>query len=287
MAASTAAVAPGLKLPKRLIDFFARYPPEHYSAKVTGTTLPLTRREAREAAIASRVNTSPAAPVQPEHAAAEINTSGPASISIPTPAPPSTQSKFPPNPFLPRKNYETGRWAGARIGLRRQAELVKMAKKYKIEELLPPGRKSTEFKQARLIERGLRVKGTGEGEKVKGHKWERHIGATLDKRRTAMESMPELVQEWKRVSLTFAQYARQERVLTLLSSVAMAEDGRNIPSRPWVWILHKSSAILRDAISWLLPLNRLSLRQLSSESDVSASNMWSSRLRSRVVPAES
>lgn len=114
-----------------------------------------------------------------------------------------------------------------------------MAKKYKIEELLPPGRKSTEFKQARLIERGLRVKGTGEGEKVKGHKWERHIGATLDKRRTAMESMPELVQEWKRVSLTFSQYARQERVLNLLSSVAMAEDGRNIPSRPRVWILRK------------------------------------------------
>ena len=40
----------------------------------------------------------------------------------------------------------------------------------------------------------------GEGQKVKGHAWERHVGATLEKRRTAMENMPELVKEWKRVS---------------------------------------------------------------------------------------
>jgi hypothetical protein len=93
----------------------------------------------------------------------------------------------------------TGRWAGAKIGLRRQAELVKLAKQHDIEELLPPGRKSSVFKQSRLLERGLRVKGTGEGEKVKGHKWERHMGATLDKRRTAMENMPEIIREWKQV----------------------------------------------------------------------------------------
>ncbi|KAK4940444.1 54S ribosomal protein L25, mitochondrial [Elasticomyces elasticus] len=198
MAATTAAVAPGLKLPKRLIDFFARFPPEQYSAKVTGITLPLTRKEAREAARTRGVNTGAPAPVQTDHATADVKTSDTASISIPRPAPSSSQTRFPPNPFLPRKNFETGRWAGARIGLRRQAELVKMAKKLKIEELLPPGRKSTEFKQARLLDRGLRVKGTGEGQKVKGHKWERHIGANLEKRRTAMENMPELVQEWKR-----------------------------------------------------------------------------------------
>ncbi|KAI1614255.1 hypothetical protein EDD36DRAFT_464102 [Exophiala viscosa] len=197
MATTTAAAAPGLKLPKRLLDFFARYPPEQYSAKITGITLPLTRKEAKEAARTRGVNTGAPAPVQTDHAIADIETSE-ATVSIPTPAPSFAQTNFPPNPFLPRKNFETGRWAGARIGLRRQAELVKMAKKLKIEELLPPGRKSTDFKQARLLDRGLSVKGTGEGQKVKGHKWERHIGATLEKRRTAMENMPELVQEWKR-----------------------------------------------------------------------------------------
>jgi len=81
--------------------------------------------------------------------------------------------------------------------LRRQAELVKLAKKYNIEELLPPGRKSTAFKEQRILQRGLRIKGTGEGQKVKGHKWERNVGATLEKRRVAMEKMPEIIREWK------------------------------------------------------------------------------------------
>lgn len=81
--------------------------------------------------------------------------------------------------------------------MRRQAELVKLAKKYNIEELLPPGRKSTAFKEQRILQRGLRIKGTGEGQKVKGHKWERNVGATLEKRRVAMEKMPEIIREWK------------------------------------------------------------------------------------------
>jgi large subunit ribosomal protein L25 len=104
---------------------------------------------------------------------------------------------FPPNPFLPLKNFVTGRWRGPKFGLRQQADLVKLAKMHGLEELLPPGRKSTAFKEQRLIERGLRIKGTGEGQRVKGHKWERRMEMTLDKRRTAMENMPALIREWK------------------------------------------------------------------------------------------
>jgi len=203
-----------VKLPTRLVDFFARYPPQLYSAKFTGVTIPLTRKEAKEVAIA-RSASLPAVHQTPlptasttadadATAAATAETVDASTISDqPTiPAPTNTiassaEPKFPPNPFLPRKNFVTGRWAGAKIGLRRQAELVKLAKQHDIEELLPPGRKSSVFKQSRLLERGLRVKGTGEGEKVKGHKWERHMGATLDKRRTAMENMPEIIREWK------------------------------------------------------------------------------------------
>jgi large subunit ribosomal protein L25 len=69
-----------------------------------------------------------------------------------------------------------------------------------VEALLPPGRKSTEYKEQRILEKGLRVKGTGEGQKVKGHKWERTMNATLEKRRKAMEEMPELIRQWKQVS---------------------------------------------------------------------------------------
>ncbi|KAK5194961.1 54S ribosomal protein L25, mitochondrial [Exophiala xenobiotica] len=187
-----------LGLPKRLLDFFARYPPELYSAKFTGVTLPLTRKESKEAAIARNVASSAASAQTSQTMTAVAATSEELTPTTPTLASSSAEQKLPSNPFLPRKNFVTGKWAGAKIGLRRQAELVKLAKEYDIEELLPPSRKSTVFKQARLLEQGLRVKGTGEGQKVKGHAWERHVGATLEKRRTAMENMPELVKEWKR-----------------------------------------------------------------------------------------
>ena len=180
-------------LPSRLMNFFARYPPQLYSAKYTKVTIPLTRQEAKEAAIARAAAAA---------AEKEVDTSGPTpgvtnSTTTPTVDAPLQIHTFPPNPFLPRKNTRTGRWSGARIGLRRQAELVKLAKKYSIEELLPPGRKSTAFKEQRILQRGLRIKGTGEGQKVKGHKWERKVGATLEKRRAAMEKMPEIIREWK------------------------------------------------------------------------------------------
>src|ERR1700743_3755788 len=48
MAATTAASS----LPLRLQNFFARYPPHLYSAKFTGIKIPLTRKDAKEAAIA-------------------------------------------------------------------------------------------------------------------------------------------------------------------------------------------------------------------------------------------
>ncbi|KAK5943693.1 54S ribosomal protein L25, mitochondrial [Knufia obscura] len=119
----------------------------------------------------------------------------------------------PPNPFLPYRNPATGRWRGAIISLRRQAELFKLARHYGVEPLLPPSRKASSFKETRLLERGTpitddvdggarttlgpRVKGTGFGQKVKGHKWERGMGVTLQKRIAAMEKMPELIREWR------------------------------------------------------------------------------------------
>lgn len=73
-----------------------------------------------------------------------------------------------------------------------------MAIKYDVEGLLPVGRKSTEFKETRRAERGgLAVKGTGVGQKVKGHKWERTMEARLEDRRKAMMEMPEMIRLWK------------------------------------------------------------------------------------------
>ncbi|EDK47074.1 54S ribosomal protein L25, mitochondrial [Lodderomyces elongisporus] len=42
------------------------------------------------------------------------------------------------NPFYHTKNPDTGKWRGAPISRRRSADLFKMAKKFGIEDLLPP-----------------------------------------------------------------------------------------------------------------------------------------------------
>ncbi|KAJ2914549.1 hypothetical protein MD484_g5869, partial [Candolleomyces efflorescens] len=47
-----------------------------------------------------------------------------------------------PNPFLPRLNANTGRWAPAKYSLRQQADLVKKAKSAGLLQHLPPGPKT-------------------------------------------------------------------------------------------------------------------------------------------------
>ena len=53
---------------------------------------------------------------------------------------------------------------------------------------------------AKREELGLRVKGTGEGDKVKGHAWERGMKGKTRTRKEAMVGMPTMVREWKQVS---------------------------------------------------------------------------------------
>ncbi|KAB8337137.1 hypothetical protein FH972_021441 [Carpinus fangiana] len=101
------------------------------------------------------------------------------------------------NPFAPHKNPITGRWHPPIYSLRQQADLVKLAKANGVEELLPFTIKSTIEKDRKRVEHGLRVKGTGTGQRVKGHEWERTLKGRLDKRRQAMLDMPKMIQEWK------------------------------------------------------------------------------------------
>ena len=80
-----------------------------------------------------------------------------------------------PNPFLPTKHPVTGRWHDPVYSLRRQAEIVKLARENGVEELLPYTPKGTYERLQKRVELGLRVKGTGVGQKVKGHKHERQM----------------------------------------------------------------------------------------------------------------
>lgn len=98
----------------------------------------------------------------------------PAAI-VPEGTAPTRYQQERPNPFTFIKHPATGKWQGPVYSQRRQAELVKMARAHGVEELLPETTKGTEYKLAYRVEHGLRVKGTGVGQKVKGHIHERHM----------------------------------------------------------------------------------------------------------------
>ncbi|KAL1998623.1 hypothetical protein VTN02DRAFT_5876 [Thermoascus thermophilus] len=186
------------KLPQRLRNFFARYPPQIYSAAVAPKPSPppgsLEAKASSESSDQAPESSLPS-PYTPERDAKGHKRRDPTAWS-PSKALLYSNPDYP-NPFLPRKNFRTGKWIGARIGLRQQADLVKLAIKYNVEPLLPPGKKSTEYKETRRLERGLQIKGTGIGQKVKGHKWERELETKLEERRKAMLEMPELIRQWK------------------------------------------------------------------------------------------
>lgn len=196
------------QLPIRLRNFFARYPPQHYSAAVTPPAeLPPSPTPTETEPLPS--------PYTPNRDAKGYKHEDP-KLSI-SRALLQSNSKHP-NPFLPRKNYRTGKWQGPRFGLRQQAELVKLAIRYNVEGLLPPGTKSTEYKETRRAERGLQVKGTGVGQKVKGHKWERTMEGRLEDRRKAMTEMPELIRLWKQVRLIFIFISHFTTTTTIITT---------------------------------------------------------------------
>lgn len=151
-------------LPPRLLRFLARYPPQ--------SILPA-------AAAAAATTTTPTTPTTP-HAF-------------------TGYQQDTPNPFRKTKHPVTGLWHDPIYSLRRQADLVKMARDHGVAELMPTSAKSPETRLRKRVEFGLRVKGTGVGQKVKGHKHERHLIAKMDERREAMLNMPKLIREWKKV----------------------------------------------------------------------------------------
>ncbi|KAI9865877.1 MAG: hypothetical protein M1813_001844 [Trichoglossum hirsutum] len=156
-------------LPPRLLRFFARYPP------------PALLRAANPSLIVA------------DSASPTTSTASPPDAITATEDATSAYA----NPFQAQRCPLTGKWHDPVFSLRRQAELVKLARKHGVEELLPYTVKGTEEKLRRREERGLRVKGTGIGQKVKGKEWERTLKQRLEKRRQAMMEMPKMIQTWK------------------------------------------------------------------------------------------
>ena len=163
-------------LPPRLLRFFSRYPPSPTRPHNQETANPLI-------AVPTTTSEDPDASHE----------------SITIVDPPLEQHNLY-NPFRSRKHPVTGVWHGPRFSLRQQADLVKLARDNGVEELLPYTPKKTDVRLEKRKKLGLRVKGTGEGQKVKGTAQERSMKTRLDRRRKAMLEMPALIKQWKLVS---------------------------------------------------------------------------------------
>lgn len=172
-------------LPKRLLDFFRKYPPPALTQGLPSTS---TSTSTAAAPIASDAgNATPAS---------STASTDPNVPSLETPA--SDESTYR-NPFQPHKNFATGRWHSPAYGLRRQAELVKSAQEHGVVQLLPYTIKLPGERLRRRLEQGLRIKGTGVGQQVKGKIWERTMKGRLEKRKQAMLGMPAMIREWQKV----------------------------------------------------------------------------------------
>jgi large subunit ribosomal protein L25 len=93
------------------------------------------------------------------------------------------------NPFLPNKNPETGRWHGSKFSLRRSADLYKMARKFGIQDLLPP--LPRKFYEEKYMNKNW-MKGVLTQKKKK---WERELDGKLEARKEAIENMDETIIE--------------------------------------------------------------------------------------------
>ena len=174
MAATENYVKLAQSLPPRLLKFFARYPPASIQRPLQAS---------------SSIAAPHSSPGDHDISSIETNAFTP---------PNQTQAV---NPFRPRKHPITGAWHNPVFSLRQQADLVKLARNHGIEELLPHTVKKTEERLKRREQYGLRVRGTGEGQKVKGKAQERTLKTRLDRRKQAMLEMPAMIQQWKEVSL--------------------------------------------------------------------------------------
>jgi large subunit ribosomal protein L25 len=135
-------------LPPRLTRFFARYPPQAL----------LSQSDPQSPATPSTSSSIPESSASPT----EQILTGQDGLAVPS-------------PFRAQKHPVTGKWHDPVFSLRRQAELVKLARQHGVEELLPYTVKGTEERLRRRAENGLRVKGTGVGQRVKGKESERTL----------------------------------------------------------------------------------------------------------------
>jgi len=173
-------------LPPRLLTFFKKYPPKTASASIasppSSTTETISSIAENTSSSDANANTSTSVSATSDSAEQSLS---------------RTTVLDPPNPFLPFKHPLSNHWHPPVYSMRRQAEIIKLAQQHNVVSLLPYSPKLPSEVEETRRENGLRVKGTGVGQKVKGKLWERTLKGRLDDRRKAMEGMAELIKNWK------------------------------------------------------------------------------------------
>jgi len=176
-------------LDPRLLNLFKRFPPPLLDA-------------AAPTATASSQAQSPTVQIAENTSSSDPNANSGTTITDASTDASSTDkiadyTRWKRNPFLAYKNPATGNWHPPHYSLRRQAQLFDLAIDHGVLPLMPPSPKNPLVKEAKRIERGLTVKGTGEGQKVKGKYWERTLRTRLEIRRKAVEAMPDMINLWR------------------------------------------------------------------------------------------
>lgn len=92
------------------------------------------------------------------------------------------------NPFMANKNPESGKWHSAKVSLRTSSDLYKMARKFGIEEMLPPSPKR--FYEKKYYDQKKWMRGVLSQKK---QKWERELDDKLKAREEALANMDETI----------------------------------------------------------------------------------------------
>ena len=138
-------------LPPKLLKFFIRYPPRNPSLRT------IYSKEDKSILISRHLHDFLPVPRTLHRPVSTITTT---SLGAPI------QSVFLPfqNPFKPHRDPRTGKIHGPRYSLRRQADIIKLAMRFGVADLLPPSEKMNRllYGKKRPMAGTIRPKGTYE-----------------------------------------------------------------------------------------------------------------------------
>jgi Mitochondrial ribosomal protein mL59 len=171
-------------LPPKLVNFFIRYPPRNPSLRT------IYSKEDKSLLIAKRLHDFQ--PVPPDLHNPTTDTSVTSTAK-------EISTVYLPflNPFKPSRDPRSGKFHGPRYSLRRQADIIKLAMRYGVAELLPPSDKMNKllYGKKRPMVGTLKPKGTYE---------ERSRKSYVEKKQKSLEESLRVVAMRKMVHCYFA-----------------------------------------------------------------------------------